>query len=95
MTEPRGAVSRIRPLALGMVWRGDELLVFEEHDPAAHETFSRPLGGEIEFGERGDEALRREFREELGVELINVQYRGLVESLFTYKGQPGHEIVMV
>ena len=86
---------RIRPVALGLVWRGNALLVFEDHDPVKDETFRRPLGGGIEFGERGEETLRREFREELNVELHSVRYLQTVENLFTYKGRPGHEIVLL
>jgi len=49
----------------------------------------------IEFGERGEEALRREFREELNVELRKVRYLQTMENLFTYGGRPGHEIVLL
>ena len=46
---------QIRPLALGVVWRGAEILVFEGYDHVKDETFYRLLGGGIEFGERGHE----------------------------------------
>jgi len=86
---------RIRPLALGLVWRGDDLLVFEGYDHVKSETFYRPLGGGIEFGEYGQEALRREFREELGVELAEIRYLSTLENIFVCNGQPGHEIVLL
>ncbi len=86
---------RIRPLALGIVWRGDELLVFEGYDHDKDETFYRPLGGGIEFGERSQQALRREFREELGVELTNVRYLATLENIFTCNSERGHEIVLL
>jgi ADP-ribose pyrophosphatase YjhB (NUDIX family) len=87
--------AHIRPLALGIVWRGDALLVCECYDYVKDETFYRPLGGGIEFGERSQEALRREFREELGVELSGARYLATLENIFTCNGQRGHEIVLL
>ncbi|MDX3188851.1 hypothetical protein PV458_10640 [Streptomyces sp. MN03-5084-2B] len=51
----------IRPIVLAVLRRGDALLVFEAHDDVKGETFCRPLGGGIEFGERSIDALKREF----------------------------------
>jgi ADP-ribose pyrophosphatase YjhB (NUDIX family) len=58
-------------------------------------TFYRPLGGGIELGERGEEAVRRELREEIGAELANVAYIATIENLYELDGQRGHEIVLV
>jgi ADP-ribose pyrophosphatase YjhB (NUDIX family) len=85
----------IRPLALGVIRRGNELLVFEGHDHVKGETYYRPLGGGIEFGEAAEDALRREFREELAAELTNVSLLGVVENIFTVFGRPSHEIVFL
>lgn len=85
----------IRPLALGIIWRNNELLVCQYYDHVKGETFYRPLGGSIEFGERGPEAVRREFREELGVELVDVRYLATLENIFICEGQRGHEIVLL
>lgn len=62
----------IRPVALGVIRRGEEVLVSELYDPNEDYHFYRPLGGGIEFGELGHETLKREFDEELGVELTNI-----------------------
>jgi ADP-ribose pyrophosphatase YjhB (NUDIX family) len=85
----------IRVLALGIIWRGDELLLMEGYDPAKRQTFYRPLGGGVEFGEPGRDALIREFNEELGAELANICYLGTLENIFTFDGQPGHEIILL
>lgn len=83
----------IRPLALAVVRRDDNLLVFRGED--CGEEFFRPLGGGIEFGETAEEALRREFTEELGVALGVVRLLGVLENRFELAGVPGHEIVFV
>ena len=55
----------------------------------------RPLGGTIEFGERGHDTVVREIREEIGAELVDVRYLGTLENLFVYLGRPGHEIALI
>jgi 8-oxo-dGTP pyrophosphatase MutT (NUDIX family) len=53
------------------------------------------LGGGIEFGEDSRAALVREIEEELKAEVENIQLLGVLENLFVFEGQPGHEIVFV
>ena len=86
---------KIRPLAIGIFRRDDRILVCEGYDPIKQQTFYRPLGGGIEFGEQAAETVVRELREEIGAEMINPRYLGTLENLFTYNGKPGHEIVLV
>ncbi|MEU7874899.1 NUDIX domain-containing protein [Dactylosporangium sp. NPDC049140] len=85
----------IRPIALAVPRRGDDLLVFEYHDATKHQTFYRPLGGGIEFGETAEAAVHREMREELGVGLLDVRLLGVLENIFQAFGGAGHEIVFV
>jgi ADP-ribose pyrophosphatase YjhB (NUDIX family) len=84
---------KIRVLALAVFWRGDEILVMEGYDPLKQETFYRPLGGGVEFGERVLDALYRELREEIGAEIKDVRLLQVMENLFVFDGEPGHEIV--
>jgi len=86
---------KIRPLAIGIFRRDDRILVREGYDPIKQQTFYRPLGGGIEFGEQAAETVVRELREEIGAEMINPRYLGALENLFIYNGKPGHEIVLV
>jgi ADP-ribose pyrophosphatase YjhB (NUDIX family) len=88
-------MSSIRPIAVAVPRRGEDLLVFEYHDSTKGETFYRPLGGGIDFGETADVAVRRELREELDVELLDVRLLGVLENLFHAFGRDGHEIVFV
>jgi ADP-ribose pyrophosphatase YjhB (NUDIX family) len=87
--------NQIRPLAICLFRDGDRILVGEGYDPVKRETFYRPLGGGIEFGERAEEALRREVREEIGAEIESPRYLFTLENIFTFNGEDGHEIVMV
>jgi ADP-ribose pyrophosphatase YjhB (NUDIX family) len=56
-----------RPVAIALIRRGDDLLVFDVPDAVKGVVGWRLPGGTIEFGERGSETVVREIREELGV----------------------------
>lgn len=85
----------IRPIVIGVFRHERGVLVAEGVDRVKRETFYRPIGGAIEFGETSDEALAREVREELGEEIMGLEYLGALENIFTCDGRPGHEIVQV
>ena len=86
---------KIRPIAICICLHENRILVAEGNDSKKGQTFYRPLGGTIEFGEHGEETVRREFVEEIGADLIEVRYLGMLENIFTYEGMRGHEIVLV
>jgi ADP-ribose pyrophosphatase YjhB (NUDIX family) len=86
---------QVRPIAICIFIHKGSLFVGEHYDPTKREIFYRPLGGSIEFGERGSECVTRELREEMNAETKDLVYLGTLESIFTYNGQPGHEIVLV
>jgi ADP-ribose pyrophosphatase YjhB (NUDIX family) len=86
---------KIRPIALAVVRRGDDLLVYEGYDPVKDERFYRLLGGGVEFGETAAEAVHRELIEELGAELSNVQLLAVQENIFQFAGRPHHEIAFL
>jgi ADP-ribose pyrophosphatase YjhB (NUDIX family) len=86
--------NRIRPLAICVFRRDDgAILVAPGFDNVKQQSFYRPLGGEIEFGERAEDAVRREVREELGCEIEEVGLLSVSENIFTYLGAEGHELV--
>jgi len=89
------AAPRIRVITLGLIQSGDRLFVSRNYDRVKQKTFYRALGGGVEFGESSQEALHREFREELQAALINLQYLGCLENRFVYNGQPGHELIQL
>jgi ADP-ribose pyrophosphatase YjhB (NUDIX family) len=86
---------RIRPQVLGVARRDGALFVSELTDPGSGETFYRPPGGGVEFGERSAKAVVREFREELDATVEPVGYLGTVENRFEWNGDPAHEIAVV
>jgi 8-oxo-dGTP pyrophosphatase MutT (NUDIX family) len=83
----------LRAIAICVFRHQGCILALDIHDPATGERFHRPAGGGIEFGEPSVDALRREMREELGVEIHSPVLLGVLENIFIYNGQPGHEIV--
>ena len=58
-------------------------------------TYYRPIGGTIEYGERSTDALVREYKEELNVDIIVRKYIGCVENIFKVDGNLGHEIIQL
>jgi len=87
--------NKIRPLAICVFRNNDRILVAEGYDPVKKQTFYRPLGGGIEFGEKSEDTVRRELMEEINAELGKVWYLGALENIFVFNGTPGHEIVQV
>jgi len=86
---------QIRPIAICIFRREDQILVAEWRDPGKDQFFYRPLGGAIEFGERGQQTVERELMEELGAEVADLRYMATLENIFVHNGQQGHEIVLL
>ncbi|MDD2050690.1 NUDIX hydrolase [Pseudomonas putida] len=86
---------RIRALALCIFHHQGKILVNRFYDAESDQTLFRPLGGGIDFGERSVDAIAREVQEELNQSITDVRLLGTLESIFTYAGKPGHEIVQV
>lgn len=86
---------RIRPISICLFYNNGKILATKAFDEVKKETFYRSIGGGIEFGESGIEAIEREVTEELGVEIENIKELGIFESIFVYNGKQGHEFVMV
>lgn len=87
--------STIRVLALGLHWRHGRLLACEIRDDDGRITGVRPLGGSVEFGETANVAVLREFKEELGIEVVVLGEPIVMENLYVHEGVAGHEVVFL
>ena len=85
----------IRPIVICLFYHNGKILVFKGYDKGKDEIFYRPLGGAIEFGEYGEQAVKREIREEIQAEVKDLKFLTIFENIFTYEGKIGHEIVLV
>lgn len=55
--------------------------------------FHRLIGGSVELGETHREAIVREVDEELAARIIRLKHLGMVENIFRFNGEVGHELV--
>ncbi|MBY2912464.1 NUDIX hydrolase [Rhizobium leguminosarum] len=84
---------QIRVKVIGLAWRKDQLLAAEVEDDSGRIKGVRPLGGAIEFGESREEALHREFLEELETDIRIVDPWHLLENIYEHHGATGHEYI--
>jgi ADP-ribose pyrophosphatase YjhB (NUDIX family) len=85
----------IRAVAVALIYRGADVLVMAVKDDSGAIKGWRPLGGAIEFGESAEEAVAREFLEEIGKPIRCVKLLCVLENLYRHEGSRGHEIVFV
>lgn len=84
----------IRPVVLGMVKKDNKILVGEGYDKIKKETFYRSIGGGVNFLEKSTDALKREFKEEIHVDIHVREFLGFFENMFTYNGKTAHELIL-
>lgn len=89
------SVIRVKALAVLPNASGSHHLVMRWHDSTTGEDFHRLLGGGVEPGERSEAAVVREISEELGASLLDPTLVGVLENIFVFDGDPGHEVVFV
>lgn len=86
---------KLRPIAVALLRHGNKLLAMKGYDKVKDEVFYRLLGGGIEFGETSKETIKREFMEEIGLEVEVQEKLDVGENIFTFNGNLGHEIVFL
>jgi ADP-ribose pyrophosphatase YjhB (NUDIX family) len=85
----------IRINSLALIKNDSRILVQTGYDKNKNQSFLRLLGGGVEFGETAEQALHREFTEELGCALQNVRFLQIYENIFEYQGEKKHEITFL
>lgn len=88
-------MTHIKAKALCIFRHQDQVLLSYGYDPSKDETYLRPIGGGIEFGETSAQAIEREVLEEINQQITKPKLLVVLENLFTFDGQQGHEIVFV
>lgn len=86
---------KIRPLALAIITKDNRILANKGYDSKKQEWFYRLPGGGIDFYEKAEDTLKREFKEENGIDVIVNEKLGVIENLFDFNGKKGHEIAIV
>jgi ADP-ribose pyrophosphatase YjhB (NUDIX family) len=86
---------RIRPISIALVRRNSDILVVAVKDGRGVIKGWRPPGGGIEFGESAEDAVKREFMEELGQPIRCTKRLCVVENVYVHEEVRGHEIVFV
>lgn len=86
--------SHIRVIVIGLCIRKNQLLAAEVLNDAGELKGVRPLGGEVEFGETWQAALKREFLEELDIHITITGEPIFLENIYEHHGHTGHEIVL-
>lgn len=85
----------VRRVALAWIEKKGKYLFAESFDTVKNEVFYRPLGGGIDDGEDGQQAILREIKEEIGYAIKVIKKLGELENIYTFNGRPGHEIDVI
>jgi 8-oxo-dGTP pyrophosphatase MutT (NUDIX family) len=86
-----------RANTLGIILKNNYILLEEQKGKHSkgNGLFYRPIGGTIEYGDRSNETLLREYMEELGVEIIIKRYLTCIENIYKIDENVGHEITQL
>jgi DivIVA domain-containing protein len=85
----------VRATAVVVIYDRGRLLAVELTDPQTGRTAYRPPGGDVAFGERGNETVQRAFHDEYGTGLTDVRPLATLESIYRFGGGEEHELVLV
>jgi len=81
--------------AMGVFVHKGRVLATRGFDPVKGKEFFRLVGGGVHFCEKAEDALRREIQEEFESDIEQIEFLELIQNVFTYKGNPGHEVIFL
>lgn len=86
----------IRTISVAIIKNNQgKVLAIPCYDRKKQEDFYRLLGGGVDFGETTKAALKREFKEELGIEIKIGKLLKVFENIFQFEDKKGHEICFI
>lgn len=94
----RRGIDHIGVSAVAVIHDGEGRMLLMKRGPGARDEHGRwdVCGGALEFGESIDEALRRELKEELGAEVLDVEFLLAYDAHRVHTdGSPTHWIALV
>jgi len=83
---------KIKAKAMCLFHKDGKILISKHFDSVKNESFYRLLGGGVNFFETSEAGVRREIQEELLSDIENLKLIDVIENLFTFEGNKGHEI---
>ncbi len=86
-----------RANTLGIVFNENSILLEQQEGKHSKGSgiYYRPIGGTIELGEYSYDALKREYREEIDVDIKIKKYLTCIENIFQIDEAIGHEITQI
>ena len=82
----------IKIKAMCIFHKGGKILISKHFDKVINKYFYRVLGGGINFSETSEAGVRREIQEELLSDVENLKLIDVIENIFIFEGNKGHEI---
>jgi len=65
------------------------------YDDIKKQEHFRIIGGSLYFNEKAEDGIRREVKEELNCDIENLELIDVIENLYTYSGNKGHDVVFL
>ena len=82
----------IRFVTFAIFLNENRILLYKVVDDFTNQIFLRPIGGGVEFYEHSADALKREIKEEVGQNIINVKELCVLENLMIVNNKKIHNI---